>query len=48
MGNLREVFTTHVVVEALRTRGHEVVHLHPWDDYDRLRRVPVKMGVSAH
>ena len=40
LGNLREVFTTHLVAEALRARGHEVVHLHSWDDYDRLRKVP--------
>jgi lysyl-tRNA synthetase class 1 len=46
MGNLREVFTTHVVVEALRTRGHDVVHLHSWDDYDRLRRVPAGVDPS--
>ena len=45
MGNLREVFTTHVVAEALRARGREVVHLHSWDDYDRLRKVPA--GVDA-
>jgi lysyl-tRNA synthetase, class I len=46
MGNLREVFTTHLVVEALRTRGHEAVHLHSWDDYDRLRRVPAGVDPS--
>jgi lysyl-tRNA synthetase class 1 len=46
MGNLRDVFTTHLVVEALRTRGHEVVHLHSWDDYDRLRRVPAGVDPS--
>jgi lysyl-tRNA synthetase, class I len=40
MGNLREVFTTHLVAEALRRRGREVVHLHSWDDYDRFRKVP--------
>jgi lysyl-tRNA synthetase, class I len=40
MGNLREVFTTHLVAEALRRHGHEVVHLHSWDDYDRFRKVP--------
>jgi lysyl-tRNA synthetase class 1 len=40
MGNLREVFTTHLVAEALRERGLDVVHLHSWDDYDRLRKVP--------
>jgi lysyl-tRNA synthetase, class I len=40
LGNLREVFTTHLVAEALRRRGEEVVHLHSWDDYDRFRKVP--------
>jgi lysyl-tRNA synthetase, class I len=40
LGNLREVFTTHLVAEALRRQGHEVVHLHSWDDYDRFRKVP--------
>jgi len=45
MGNLREVVTTHLVAEALRARGHDVVHLHSWDDYDRLRKVPA--GVDA-
>jgi lysyl-tRNA synthetase class 1 len=44
MGNLREVFTTHLVAEALRARGREVVHLHSWDDYDRLRKVPAGVG----
>ena len=45
MGNLREVFTTHLVVDALRRRGLPAVHLHSWDDYDRLRKVPA--GVPA-
>jgi lysyl-tRNA synthetase class 1 len=40
LGNLREVVTTHLVVEALRRRGVDAVHLHSWDDYDRLRKVP--------
>jgi lysyl-tRNA synthetase class 1 len=40
MGNLREVFTTHLVAEALRRHGRQVVHLHSWDDYDRFRKVP--------
>jgi lysyl-tRNA synthetase, class I len=46
MGNLREVFTTHLVVEALRARGHSAVHLHSWDDYDRLRKVPAGVDPS--
>lgn len=45
LGNLREVFTTHLVAETLRRHGHEVVHLHSWDDYDRFRKVPA--GVDA-
>jgi lysyl-tRNA synthetase, class I len=46
MGNLREVFTTHLVAEALRARGHDVVHLHSWDDYDRLRKLPAGVDPS--
>ncbi len=46
MGNLREVFTTHLVAEALRERGLDVVHLHSWDDYDRLRKVPAGVDPS--
>jgi lysyl-tRNA synthetase class 1 len=46
MGNLREVFTTHLVAEALRRRGAEVVHLHSWDDYDRFRKVPAGIDAS--
>ena len=46
MGNLREAFTTHLVVEALRDRGHDAVHLHSWDDYDRLRKVPAGIDES--
>ncbi len=46
LGNLREVFTTHLVAEALRRRGEEVVHLHSWDDYDRFRKVPAGVDKS--
>jgi lysyl-tRNA synthetase class 1 len=46
LGNLREVFTTHLVAEALRRQGHEVVHLHSWDDYDRFRKVPAGVDPS--
>ena len=41
LGNLREVLTPHLVADELRRRGHDVVHLLSWDDYDRFRRVPV-------
>jgi len=41
LGNLREFLTPHFVAEELRRRGIQVRHLHSWDDYDRLRKVPV-------
>lgn len=40
LGNLRELMTTHLIAEALRSRGREVVHVHSWDDFDRFRKVP--------
>jgi lysyl-tRNA synthetase class 1 len=40
LGNLREVMTVHAVADALRRRGHQVDHIHSWDDFDRLRKVP--------
>lgn len=40
LGNLREVMTVHLVAEELRARGRSVEHLHFWDDYDRLRKIP--------
>jgi lysyl-tRNA synthetase class 1 len=46
LGNLREVFTTHLVAEALRRRGEDVVHLNSWDDYDRFRKVPAGVDPS--
>jgi lysyl-tRNA synthetase class 1 len=42
---LREVLTTHFIVQMLRERGHEAVHFHSWDDYDRLRKLPI--GVDS-
>ncbi|GCE13707.1 lysine--tRNA ligase [Tengunoibacter tsumagoiensis] len=44
LGNLREIMTVHLVAEELRSRGWTVDHIHSWDDYDRLRKVP--KGVS--
>ena len=40
LGNMREAMTTHLIAEALRARGREVVHVHSWDDFDRFRKVP--------
>lgn len=40
LGNLREVMTPHLVADEVRRRGHDVVHIISWDDYDRFRKVP--------
>lgn len=40
LGNLRELMTVHLVVEELLRRGWNVDHIHSWDDFDRLRKVP--------
>jgi lysyl-tRNA synthetase class 1 len=46
LGNLREVMTPHLVADEVRRRGHEVVHLISWDDYDRFRKVPTGIDPS--
>lgn len=40
LGNLREVMTPHLVADEIRRRGHDVVHIISWDDFDRFRKVP--------
>lgn len=40
LGNLREVMTVHLITEVIRKRGRDVEHIHFWDDYDRLRKIP--------
>ncbi|MEV0565872.1 lysine--tRNA ligase [Dactylosporangium sp. NPDC050588] len=45
LGNLREVMTPHLVADEIRRRGHDVVHIISWDDYDRFRKVPA--GVAG-
>ncbi|HEX2253217.1 MAG TPA: lysine--tRNA ligase [Thermoanaerobaculia bacterium] len=46
LGNLREVMTVHLVAEELRSRGHQVEHIHSWDDFDRLRKIPAGVDES--
>src|SRR6266542_337209 len=46
LGNLREVMTVHLVVEELTARGLSVEHIHSWDDFDRLRKVPAGVPES--
>lgn len=43
LGNLREIITVHLVTEELRRRGRDAEHIHSWDDFDRLRKVPLGM-----
>ncbi len=46
LGNLREIITVHLVTEELKLRGWQAEHIHSWDDFDRLRKVP--LNVPAH
>ena len=46
LGNLREVMTPHLVADEIRRRGHDVVHILSWDDYDRFRKVPAGIDPS--
>ena len=45
LGNLREFLMPHFVADELRRRDVPVRHLHVWDDYDRVPKVPA--GVPA-
>jgi lysyl-tRNA synthetase class 1 len=46
LGNLRELMTVHLVIEELLRRGWRARHIHSWDDYDRLRKVPLGIPES--
>lgn len=46
LGNLREIITVHLVSEELKRRGLQVEHIHSWDDFDRLRKVPSNVPSS--
>lgn len=46
LGNLREIITVHLVTEELKLRGWQAEHIHSWDDFDRLRKVPVGVPES--
>ena len=50
LGNLREFITVHLVTEELKRRGRDAEHIHVWDDYDRLRKIPANIPAefSAH
>ena len=40
MGNFREIITSQLVMQALLDKGKKAKHIHYWDDYDRLRKIP--------
>jgi lysyl-tRNA synthetase, class I len=48
LGNLREIMVPHLVADEVRRYGVPCRHIHSWDDYDRLRRVPPGVPDSFH
>ena len=44
IGNFRDIATSYFVVQALRELGKEARLLFSWDEYDRLRKVPVNVS----
>jgi len=43
IGNFREMITVDLIARALRSLGKNVRFIYSWDDYDRLRRIPVNV-----
>ena len=41
LGNLRELMIPHLIGDEVRRRGAPCRHILSWDDYDRLRQVPM-------
>ena len=44
IGNFRDVATSYFVVQALRRMGKKARLLFSWDEYDRMRKVPVNVA----
>ena len=44
IGNFRDIATSYFVVKALRNMGKRARLLFSWDEFDRLRKVPVNVG----
>ena len=47
IGNFRDVATSYFVVKALRKQGKKARLLFSWDEYDRMRKVPVNVAKIA-
>src|SRR3989338_7164815 len=45
-GNFRDVITSYVVANALRRMGKKTRLIFSWDNFDRLRKVPVGVDPS--
>ena len=44
IGNFRDIATSYFVVKALRKKGKKAKLLFSWDEFDRLRKVPVNVA----
>ena len=44
IGNFRDIATSYFVVRALRAKGKKAKLLFSWDEFDRLRKVPVNVA----
>lgn len=44
IGNFRDIATSYFVVQALRGLGKKAKLLFSWDEYDRLRKIPVNVS----
>ena len=44
IGNFREIATPYFVAKALKNKGKKVRFIFSWDDFDRLRKVPVNVS----
>ena len=44
IGNFRDIATSYFVVKALRSLGKKAKLLFSWDEYDRLRKIPVNVS----
>lgn len=44
IGNFRDIATSYFVVKALRSKGKKAKLLFSWDEFDRLRKVPVNVS----
>ena len=47
IGNFRDIATSYFVVKALRKKGKKAKLLFSWDEFDRLRKVPVNVAAVA-